>query len=434
MRMVLFAASLSVVAVSISAGVAAAVPPAPGRGANPAPPWGVPVTVHCPPVPTPENPDAVPAGRDPRCGVDHWAALPGLAVTSNAYERRSVLRYNWGGWVTVFGSRQWQLHDRTGRLWAGTPQVPEHLPFGTEVPPPPPDQGLSARGRTIVDRLSRVSVELQPGVRYTSDTSDKSVLLTTPQGSLVVQAPYNPVTHRREFRPVNNFQALNAQSQYLMGDTLTFAVPEQDWPNAAVPCADLLRQLPPHGSHAAAESVAATPGARDTTAAAAKPPAVGCLPAPGLSPTADTQQQPRDQGQSPSSPPSAADRDKDINSAISAVATQFGMALSIGGLIGGVAGLGIGCLVGVAVGTGALSGNLPIGLVTGCIPGAGIGAAIGTIIGSAVLGVPVLIASATGAYTLLHDEGYVARPLRPTLIAARLHPAPRPRATGRCRK
>ncbi|MBF6174080.1 hypothetical protein [Nocardia blacklockiae] len=84
----------------------------------------------------------------------------------------------------------------------------------------------------------------------------------------------------------------------------------------------------------------------------------------------------------------------DFDSALSAAATQFGLATGVGTLIGSVIGLVGGCVLG-AITVGALTAPIFFaGAPGGCIAGASVGVAIGAAAGSILVGVPVGIASA----------------------------------------
>ncbi|MEV6768169.1 hypothetical protein AB0N05_05990 [Nocardia sp. NPDC051030] len=81
-----------------------------------------------------------------------------------------------------------------------------------------------------------------------------------------------------------------------------------------------------------------------------------------------------------------------FDDAVSAAATQFGIATSIGTLIGTIIGGGLGCAIGAAggviLGVAVLSGP---GGVAGCIAGAGVGIALGAASGLVLVGVPAAI-------------------------------------------
>ncbi|MFF0612607.1 hypothetical protein ACFYUD_28475 [Nocardia tengchongensis] len=112
--------------------------------------------------------------------------------------------------------------------------------------------------------------------------------------------------------------------------------------------------------------------------------------------------------------PDPVQRQKDINDAYSAVGTQFGLAVAVGGLIGSMTGLVIGCLAGgIGAGTAgtfsaALAGTAT-GFAGGCLTGAAILGAMGGTIGSLAIGVPVGIVSGVNAYNTLRLQGDVAR-------------------------
>ncbi|MFD0000325.1 hypothetical protein [Nocardia sp. NPDC127526] len=380
-----------------------------------------PALLSCPPLPDADDPLGPIPPRDPLCGEDDMELVPNIYLRSNAYRHLSTI-YGPDVEVSLIGNNHYQLRDRrTGELILGEDRrTLHHVPFGREVQPPNPEQlqDLTPHEQALREGLSRVTVGVMQGVVYTGDLTDMSAYLTTPIGSLVVQAPGTgpdplqpgPGGERRVV-PLNNFQVLDNQGRYVMGNTLTLGSPMALWPNAAVPCplgTVPISQLPPKNSPDWQEQKfqqAADLPDPVCKAPAGVPIAVRDIDDPA--PPSDQPGQPRVQ-QDP------VQRQKDINDAYSAVATQFGLAVSVGALLGGISGLAVGCILG-AIG-GALGGELSAALagaagggVAGCLTGAAILGSIGGTVGSLAIGVPVGIASGVNAYNTLRLQGDVAR-------------------------
>ncbi|NUS42303.1 MAG: hypothetical protein HOQ24_01200 [Mycobacteriaceae bacterium] len=398
-------AAMTVAAVAITAAAANAAPKPKAPDTKALPRAG---TVVCPKSPDPENPLAPIPARDPRCGLTDKEILPGIKLRSNAYYRQfSVIGPD--GSLTLFGSRHFQLRNREGNLIAGQDK-PQHIPFGREITPPPARSHQTNSRQAFYERLWRVNTNTPLGL-YTGDLTDMSVFLLTPMGSLTVQAPG---TGKNRFEPgasnpndpsgrapelLNNFQVIDSDGRYVMGDALTFGAPTQNWPNAAIPC--------PNGS------VPIVPQKLDKKGKAVKlkrEPAPVCV-VPGQTPTAKVKT-----ADGKDAPPDPNEREitrqKDMNDAWSAVGTQFGIAVSVGALIGGMAGLALGCIIGLGIGLTGTGEALPaVGFVGTCLGGATLGASIGGTLGSLLLGVPVGVAAAANAMNTLRLEGDVSQPL-----------------------
>jgi hypothetical protein len=209
--------------------------------------------------------------------------------------------------------------------------------------------GAAAPQAPVVADPHTLSTDLMPGVRYTGNTADHSVVISTPIGTLTSQGA--------------QVQVQDNQGRTVYGQP--FATP----PKAAV----TTQPAGPLTAPAAVAGMAVTPV---------------------------------------SGPLHDVDANADFSSALSTAATNFGLATGVGGMVGGVAGAAVGCPVGVVTGgtlTGVVSlGTLtPLGVVGGCVAGASVVGSLGTIVGGAVAGVPVGIASAAQAYNTLHAQGHV---------------------------
>ncbi|MEV6767778.1 hypothetical protein AB0N05_04020 [Nocardia sp. NPDC051030] len=361
-----------------------------------------PISIECPPTPNADDPLVPIPPRNPLCGEDDWEVWPGITLRSNAYSRTSTI-IGPDVSVTLIGSRHFQLRDHQGNLILGEPGgALHHVPFGHEIPPPPPEQveQLTPHQQAVKEGLSRVNVGIMEGVTYTGDLTDMSAFLVTPIGSLIVQAPGTGAEPTepgpngdRRIQPINVFQVLDNQGRYVMGNTLTFGSPMAIWPNAAVPC--------PIGTVPITEQPKQTPKLADQL------PDPVCK-APAAVPLTAFRNVDDPKPQDP------VQRQKDINDAYSAVGTQFGLAVSIGAVIGGVLGLTVGCLAGgIGAGTAgtfsaALAGTAT-GFAGGCLTGAAILGSMGGTVGSLVLGLPVGIVSGVNAYNTLRLQGDIAK-------------------------
>ncbi|WP_405491748.1 hypothetical protein [Nocardia sp. NBC_00511] len=97
---------------------------------------------------------------------------------------------------------------------------------------------------------------------------------------------------------------------------------------------------------------------------------------------------------------------KAFDDALSAAATQFGLATAVGTLVGTIIGAGLGCVIGI-IGGATLS--LPIleaagfGPVLGCLAGAGIGIPLGAAAGLILTGIPAAIIIGIGFVNRIND-------------------------------
>lgn len=404
--------------------------PDPHSASSPDSPGSDQALLSCPPLPDADDPLGPIPPRDPLCGENDMPLTGDVYLRSNAYRRLSTI-YGPDVAVSIIGNNHYQLRDHAGNLILGEDRrTLHHIPFGSEIPPPPPGNtaDLTPHEQAIREGMSRVTVGVMQGVAYTGDLTDMSAYLTTPIGSLLVQAPGtgpDPLEPgpggERQLRLLNNFQVLDTEGRYVMGNTLTLGSPMALWPNAAVPCplgTVPISGLPTRGHPSDTPITSAEELPDPVCKAPASVPITGFV---------DDQPDPAAPPPGPKPQPDPVQRQKDINDAYSAVGTQFGLAVSVGGLLGGMTGLVIGCLAGgIGAGTAgtfsaALAGTAT-GFAGGCLTGAAILGAMGGTIGSLAIGVPVGIISGVNAYNTLRLQGDVARkPIADTV--------PEPRAT-----
>ncbi|GAB3205911.1 hypothetical protein [Nocardia tengchongensis] len=407
-------AALTAVVTTVSAH-AAPVPvdtPGPQGTSMPDVPGSDQALLSCPPLPDADNPLGPIPPRDPLCGENDLELAGDIYLRSNAYRRLSTI-YGPDVAVSLIGNNHYQLRDHAGNLILGEDRSTlHHVPFGNEIPAPQGNASdLTPHEQAIRAGMSRVTVGVMQGVVYTGDLTDMSAYLTTPIGSLVVQAPDtgpDPLQPgpggERQLQLLNNFQVLDTQGRYVMGNTLTLGSPMALWPNAAVPCPQgtvPISQLPTRSQ----------PGSAPLTVADLPDPV--CKSPAGVPITGFIDDQPG-QAAPGTTQPDPVQRQKDINDAYSAVGTQFGLAVGVGGLIGSMTGLVIGCPAGgIGAGTAgtfsaALAGTAT-GFAGGCLTGAAILGAMGGTIGSLAIGVPVGVVSGVNAYNTLRLQGDVAR-------------------------
>ncbi|WP_330255729.1 hypothetical protein OG874_14870 [Nocardia sp. NBC_00565] len=195
-----------------------------------------------------------------------------------------------------------------------------------------------------------LSVDILPGVRYISVLSDNSVVLDSPIGSLTTRG--------------DQFQVKDADGATLAGSPFAVA---------------------PEATHAAGSG-------------------------PQQAAVLETEQAVRPV----EAPLQDVDAQADFNGALGVVATQFGLAVGVGGMVGGVTGLALGCPIGAVTGGLVALPTGPIALPAaafGCLIGASVLGGLGAVAGGAIVGIPVGIASAVQMYNTLHAAGDAAAPM-----------------------
>ncbi len=202
-----------------------------------------------------------------------------------------------------------------------------------------------------------LSVQVAPGVQYSSNTSDMSTVLNTPLGKLTTKG--------------GQFQVANSSGQTVFGRQSFATAPKA----ATVPAPT-----------AVSATVPSAPVDTHQADAAAPQPAQPIDDATKHDPSAD------------------------FETALGTAGTNFGLATGIGGMVGGLTGAAIGCPLGVVTG-GVLTSwtviGTPIGIVGGCLLGASTLGGVGAIVGGAAVGIPVGVASGVQMYNTLHSEGDV---------------------------
>lgn len=193
---------------------------------------------------------------------------------------------------------------------------------------------------------STVQTDILPGIHYTANVVDNSVVLKTDAGSLTTQG--------------TQFQILDNQGNLVAGVPLTYRKDGLEWPIAARidgNTATLTPSTDPATAHPATmlkEVDAKTIGGVD------------------------------------------------FNTALGTAATQFGLATAIGTLIGTVVGAVLGCVAFAVVGSAFIAPLFfggPLGL---CLGGAAAGITLGAAAGMVLIGVPVGIAAAIQFYNSVY--------------------------------
>ncbi|MFE3262337.1 hypothetical protein ACFXPS_43715 [Nocardia sp. NPDC059091] len=185
---------------------------------------------------------------------------------------------------------------------------------------------------------STIGTDVVPGIHYTANVVDHSVVLRTDAGRINVRG--------------NQFEVLDATGNLVVGMPLTYRLDQKDWPIAA--------QVDTDG-----RTVTLTPSTN---------------PAEAIAATATPEAKP-------------IHSQDDFNDAVGVAANQIGMATAIGAMVGAAIGLVGGCVAGAIVGTELMPPAFLIGAPGGCIAGAGVGAGLGTAIGTIAIGAPVTVVS-----------------------------------------
>ncbi len=182
-----------------------------------------------------------------------------------------------------------------------------------------------------------VSTDVLPGIHYTANVVDHSVVLRTDGGKLVTRG--------------NQFEILDGSGHLAFGMPLTYQLDRKDWPIAAK-------------IDAAGRTVTLTPSRNPADAVTST--------RPELKPVFSQE---------------------DFNEAVGVAANQVGLATGIGVLVGTAIGLVGGCVAGAVVGTALMPPLFLAGAPGGCLAGAVAGAALGVAAGTVIVGGPVAVVS-----------------------------------------
>ncbi|WP_433521487.1 hypothetical protein ACQPZ2_29765 [Nocardia pseudovaccinii] len=203
-----------------------------------------------------------------------------------------------------------------------------------------------------VDDTRSVSVQIFPGVQYSSNVDDSSAVISTPFGTVTSVG--------------GKMSIADAAGRTLSGQQGFAMTPETA---ATVP---------------------------DTVAGESAPAPAVSVPVAGPRQIDDA------------APVSPKDPMADFEAALAVAGGNFGLATGVGSMAGGLMGAAVGCPLGIVTG-GILTAptviGTPLGIIGGCILGAGAVGGVGAILGGAALGVPVGIASAVQMYNTLHAQG-----------------------------
>lgn len=190
-----------------------------------------------------------------------------------------------------------------------------------------------------------IQTDILPGIHYTANVVDNSVVLKTDAGSLTTQG--------------TQFQVLDGEGRLVAGMPLTYLKDGMEWPIAA---------------QVEGNTATFTPSTNPAEA----------TPATMLQPVA------KEIGGA------------DFNTALSTAATQFGLATAIGTLIGTIVGGGLGCVAGAIIGAPLVVPTFFAGPIGLCLAGAGVGITLGAAAGMILIGVPVGIASAIQFFSVIN--------------------------------
>lgn len=213
----------------------------------------------------------------------------------------------------------------------------------------------TANAAPVADAAT-LSTDILPGVHYTSNTTDRSVVIQTGFGTFTTVG--------------GQFQVKDARDNIVAGAAF-----------AAEPKAQQAIEAQATGVPAVSQATGLPAVSQATGVPAAEPNHAVAPPAA-----------------KPVVTKAAADSpNQRFDAAVQAAVNEFTLATMAGTMIGGVVGAGIGCGVGAVAGAvfGApiLDGG-GLTLIAGCLAGAATLGAIGAITGSAVVGIPAGIASA----------------------------------------
>ncbi|MBH0781660.1 hypothetical protein [Nocardia bovistercoris] len=190
-----------------------------------------------------------------------------------------------------------------------------------------------------------IQTDILPGIHYTANIVDNSVVLKTDAGSLTTQG--------------TQFQVLDGQGNLVAGMPLTYLKDGMEWPIAA---------------QVEGNTATFTPS---TNPADARP---------------ATMLQPVD----------AQTVGADFNTSLSTAATQFGLATGVGTLVGTLIGGVLGCVAGAIIGAPLVVPTFFAGPIGLCLAGAGVGITLGAAAGMLLVGVPVGVASAIQFFSAVY--------------------------------
>jgi hypothetical protein len=190
-----------------------------------------------------------------------------------------------------------------------------------------------------------VSTDVLPGIHYTANVVDHSVVLRTDAGRLTTRG--------------NQFEILDDTGKLVFGMPLTYQLDKKDWPIAA--------QIDTDG-----RTVTLTPSRNPAEAVASTQ--------PELKPVFSQD---------------------NFNDALGVASSQVGLATGIGVLVGTAIGLAGGCVAGMVVGTALMPPLFLAGAPGGCLAGAISGAALGAAVGTVAVGGPVAVLSAIQMFNTL---------------------------------
>ncbi|MFC9978460.1 hypothetical protein [Gordonia sp. NPDC127522] len=218
--------------------------------------------------------------------------------------------------------------------------------------------GTLAHAAPVVDAPPRdnsvVSTDIVPGVHYTSDIVDRTVVISTSNGS---------------FRKTeNSVQIVDARGGVVAKLPLRYQIGNRAYPIEASIAHRSLTLTPVLASSAASQARSVSPTSAVTRDLA---------PEKLVATVAQTRQQ----------------RDA---AALGMLVQQVTIASIVGSMIGTIAGAGIGCLAGLAVGAAAtapVAWLLGAGPVAGCIGGGVLLAPVGALAGTIAIGGPILAVS-----------------------------------------